>query len=69
MTLHILPKVMMSREIFEALPQVYDFGTPRSTLRKALIDARWYAIDPHEAPGEQVQFAHPIEVGTFVRED
>ena len=69
MTLHILPKIMMSREVFEVLPQVYEFATPRGTWRKALIGARWYAIDPQLEAGEQVEFAHPIEIGTFVPED
>jgi hypothetical protein len=69
MTIHMLPKILMSREIFEALPQVYDFAAPRGTLRKALIGARWYAIDPQPKAGEPVEFAHPIEIGAFVRED
>lgn len=66
---HMLPKIMMSREIFEALPQAYDFDVPCSTLRKALIGARWYVIDPQQQLDEQVVFAHPLRIGAFVRED
>jgi hypothetical protein len=66
---HILPKIMMSREIFESLPQAYDFDAPCSILRKALIGARWYVIDPQQELDEQILFAHPVTIGTFVRED
>jgi len=64
----MLPKLMMPREIFESLPDTSGDDAP-GALRKALILRRWYAIEPHAEFGGQVEFARPIEIGIFVRED
>lgn len=56
-----LPKIAMSREIFNSLP---DASSPTGgTLRKILIGDRWYAVESREI------LLQPIEIGTYVRED
>lgn len=59
---HRRPEILMTREIFEALPETAgDNKPPSSTWRKVMIDGSWCAIDPHG------KFSG-IGIGVFVSE-